>query len=80
LDHTNNKALHREVRAHHPAAARAHGHRESIGAAARAGGHKGLAEEQAAAYKDVDQVVEVVHKAGISRKVARLRRVGVIKG
>ena len=36
-------------------------------------GHKGLAEEQPAAYKDVDQVVEVVDKAGISKKVARLR-------
>ena len=43
-------------------------------------GHKGLAEEQPAAYKDVDQVVEVVDKAGISKKVARLRPVGVIKG
>ena len=43
-------------------------------------GLKGLAEEQPAAYKDVDQVVEVVDKAGISRKVARLRPVGVIKG
>ena len=47
---------------------------------ARARGHKGLAEEQPAAYKDVDQVVEVVDKAGISKKVARLRPVGVIKG
>ena len=47
---------------------------------ARDRGFKGLAEEQPAAYKDVDQVVEVVDKAGISRKVARLRPVGVIKG
>jgi tRNA-splicing ligase RtcB len=53
---------------------------DAIGVIARARGHKGLAEEQPAAYKDVDQVVEVVHKAGISRKVARLRPVGVIKG
>lgn len=53
---------------------------EGVGVIARARGHKGLAEEQPAAYKDVDQVVEVVHKAGISRKVARLRPVGVIKG
>ena len=41
--------------------------------------HNGLAEEQPAAYKDVDQVVEV-DEAGISKKVARLRPVGVIKG
>jgi tRNA-splicing ligase RtcB len=53
---------------------------DAIGILARARGHKGLAEEQPAAYKDVDQVVEVVDKAGISKKVARLRPVGVIKG
>lgn len=53
---------------------------DAIGVIARARGHKGLAEEQPAAYKDVDQVVEVVDRAGISKKVARLRPVGVIKG
>jgi tRNA-splicing ligase RtcB len=53
---------------------------DQIGIIARARGQKGLAEEQPAAYKDVDQVVEVVDKAGISKKVARLRPVGVIKG
>jgi tRNA-splicing ligase RtcB len=53
---------------------------DALGIIARARGHKGLAEEQPAAYKDVDQVVDVVHKAGISKKVARLRPVGVIKG
>ena len=39
-----------------------------------------LAEEQPAAYKNVSHVVDVVHAAGISRKVARLRPIGVIKG
>jgi tRNA-splicing ligase RtcB (3'-phosphate/5'-hydroxy nucleic acid ligase) len=53
---------------------------DALGIIARARGFKGLAEEQPAAYKDVDQVVEVVDKAGISKKVARLRPVGVIKG
>lgn len=53
---------------------------DAIGIIAKARGHKGLAEEQPAAYKDVDQVVEVVDRAGISQKVARLRPVGVIKG
>jgi tRNA-splicing ligase RtcB len=53
---------------------------DALGIIARARGHKGLAEEQPAAYKDVDQVVEVVDKAGLSKKVARLRPVGVIKG
>lgn len=41
---------------------------------------KGLAEEQPDAYKNVDLVVEVVHKAGLARKVARMRPIGVIKG
>ncbi|MFC1806150.1 RtcB family protein [Planctomycetota bacterium] len=41
---------------------------------------KGIAEEQPDAYKDVDAVVDVVHRAGLARKVARLRPLGVIKG
>ncbi len=53
---------------------------DAMGIIARARGFKGLAEEQPAAYKDVDLVVDVVDKAGISKKVARLRPVGVIKG
>ncbi len=40
----------------------------------------GLAEEAPEAYKDVDEVVETVHQAGIAKKVARLRPVAVIKG
>ncbi|MFP3938567.1 MAG: RtcB family protein, partial [Phycisphaerae bacterium] len=40
----------------------------------------GLAEEQPDAYKDVDEVVGCVEAAGLSRKVARLRPLGVIKG
>jgi tRNA-splicing ligase RtcB len=40
----------------------------------------GLAEEAPVAYKDVDRVVNVVHGAGIARKVARLKPVAVIKG
>jgi len=39
-----------------------------------------LAEEMSEAYKDISDVVEVVHKAGISKKVARLRPMGVVKG
>jgi len=41
---------------------------------------KGLAEEQPAAYKDVSLVVDVVHRAGLAKKVARLRPLGVVKG
>ncbi|MBI2956525.1 MAG: RtcB family protein [Acidobacteria bacterium] len=40
----------------------------------------GIAEEIPEAYKDVDEVIEVVHQAGISKKVARLKPMGVIKG
>lgn len=40
----------------------------------------GLTEENPNAYKDVTQVVDVVHNAGISRKVAKLIPIGVIKG
>ncbi len=39
-----------------------------------------LAEEASEAYKDVNEVVEVAHRAGISRKVARATPIGVIKG
>ncbi|MEJ5300297.1 MAG: RtcB family protein [Thermodesulforhabdaceae bacterium] len=39
-----------------------------------------IKEEMPEAYKDVSRVVEVVHNAGLSLKVARLRPVGVIKG
>lgn len=47
---------------------------------ARARGRTGLAEEQPEAYKDVNAVVQCVHDAGLSLKVARLRPMGVIKG
>jgi len=43
-------------------------------------GKKGIAEEQPAAYKDVNDVVQVVHGAGIAQKVARMKPLGVIKG
>jgi tRNA-splicing ligase RtcB len=50
------------------------------GIVARARGRTGLAEEQPEAYKDVNDVVQCVHDAGLSRKVARLKPMGVIKG
>jgi tRNA-splicing ligase RtcB len=50
------------------------------GVIARARSWKGLAEEQPDAYKNVDLVVEVVHHAGLAKKVARMRPIGVIKG
>jgi tRNA-splicing ligase RtcB (3'-phosphate/5'-hydroxy nucleic acid ligase) len=50
------------------------------GVVARAAGHDALAEEMPEAYKDVRDVVGVVHRFGISTRVARLRPLGVIKG
>ena len=53
---------------------------EKQGVHVAAGSYSGLAEEAPSAYKDVDRVTEVVEKAGIARRVARLRPIGVIKG
>jgi tRNA-splicing ligase RtcB len=68
------------------AAVRAAGNRridkelEAMGVIARAQSRKGLAEEHPKAYKNVDDVVEVVDAANLSKKVARMRPIGVIKG
>ena len=53
---------------------------EKRGIAVAAGSFSGLAEEAPGAYKDIDQVVEVVAQAGIAKKVARLKPLAVIKG
>ncbi len=53
---------------------------EDKGIIVRSAGRETLAEEMSEAYKDISNVVDVVHNAGISKKVARLRPMGVIKG
>jgi tRNA-splicing ligase RtcB len=53
---------------------------EDKGIIVRSAGRGTLAEEMSDAYKDISNVVDVVHRAGISRKVARLRPLGVVKG
>ncbi|TSC53762.1 MAG: tRNA-splicing ligase RtcB [Parcubacteria group bacterium LiPW_39] len=53
---------------------------EGRGIVVRSLSTKGLAEEAPMAYKDINNVVEVVEKAGLAKKVARLRPVGVVKG
>ena len=53
---------------------------EARGVVARATGRDALAEEMPEAYKDVREVVDVVHRFGISTRVARLKPIGVIKG
>ncbi|UCF57313.1 MAG: RtcB family protein [Deltaproteobacteria bacterium] len=60
------RAIHREL--------------EDKGIFVQSRGKKTLKEEMPDAYKDVSQVVEVVHQAGLAKKVARLRPLGVIKG
>jgi len=46
----------------------------------RAHSFKTLGEEVPDAYKDIDVVVRVVHNAGISRKIAKMQPLGVVKG
>jgi tRNA-splicing ligase RtcB len=53
---------------------------EREGIRVRAGSMAGLAEEAPVAYKDVDRVIEVVHGAGIAKKVARIVPIAVVKG
>jgi tRNA-splicing ligase RtcB len=60
------RAIHREL--------------EDAGIYARAAGKMSLKEEMPEAYKDVSAVVDVVHNAGIARKVAKMRPLCVIKG
>jgi len=43
-------------------------------------GKRTLVEEAPEAYKDVDLVVKIVDELGISRKVARMIPIGVVKG
>jgi tRNA-splicing ligase RtcB len=53
---------------------------EQRGILVRSESRDGILEELPEAYKNVDEVIEVVHNAGLARKVARLRPMGVIKG
>ena len=53
---------------------------EKQGIVVRAETRNGISEEIPEAYKDVDAVINVVHNAGLSKRVARLKPMGVIKG
>jgi tRNA-splicing ligase RtcB (3'-phosphate/5'-hydroxy nucleic acid ligase) len=61
-------------------AVNARGRLEEQGILVRADTKDGITEEIPEAYKDVDAVVDVVEGAGLSKKVARLKPIGVIKG
>jgi tRNA-splicing ligase RtcB (3'-phosphate/5'-hydroxy nucleic acid ligase) len=53
---------------------------ERQGITVRSPSNRGLAEEAPFAYKDVERVVEIVERAGLAVRVARLRPIGVVKG
>jgi len=53
---------------------------ERRGIIIKTGSISSLAEEASQAYKDVTEVIEVCHQAGISKKVAMAVPIGVIKG
>ncbi|GIW65637.1 MAG: RNA-splicing ligase RtcB [Candidatus Parcubacteria bacterium] len=53
---------------------------EERGISIAAGSMSGLAEEAPIAYKDVSEVVDVVHNIGLAKKVVKLIPIGVIKG
>jgi len=53
---------------------------EKNGIYVKAATWEGLAEEAGIAYKDISEVAETMHQAGISLKVAALRPIGNIKG
>jgi tRNA-splicing ligase RtcB (3'-phosphate/5'-hydroxy nucleic acid ligase) len=53
---------------------------EEEGITVRSPSNRGLAEEAPFAYKDVDKVVDIVERAGLAARVARLRPIGVVKG
>jgi len=53
---------------------------EKKGIIVMAAGRGTLAEEAPEAYKNVNDVVHVVHEAGISKRVCRMRPLGVVKG
>src|SRR5439155_10151905 len=53
---------------------------EAEGIVVRSPSNRGLAEEAPFAYKDVDRVVDVVARAGLARRVAQLKPLGVVKG
>lgn len=53
---------------------------ESKGILVQSRGRKTLQEEVSEAYKDVAKVVDACERAGLSKKIAKLRPIGVIKG
>ena len=53
---------------------------ESRGIIVQAHSYSTVTEEAPGVYKDVNDVVDVVHEAGLSKKVCRMRPIGAVKG
>jgi tRNA-splicing ligase RtcB len=53
---------------------------EADGITVRCPSNRGLSEEAPFAYKEVENVVDVVERAGLAARVAQLRPIGVVKG
>jgi len=53
---------------------------EKKGILVRSASKKGLVEEAPGAYKDVREVVDIVHNSGLARKIARMKPMCVVKG
>lgn len=78
--HGAGRALSRSAAKHRVTGAVLRRELEAAGIVVRCPSNEELAEEAPLAYKDVERVVEVVARAGIAKKVARLRPIGVLKG
>jgi len=53
---------------------------EEQGVMVRGHSYQGIAEEAPESYKDVSEVVEAAHQAGLARKVVRVKPIGCVKG
>jgi tRNA-splicing ligase RtcB len=53
---------------------------EEHGVYVRSASWAGLAEEAGGAYKNIDEVIDAIEQAGISRRVARFKPIGNVKG
>jgi tRNA-splicing ligase RtcB len=78
--HGAGRALSRTAAKHRVAGHALRRQLEAAGIVVRCPSNEELAEEAPLAYKDVERVVDVVARAGIAKKVARLRPLGVLKG
>jgi tRNA-splicing ligase RtcB len=78
--HGAGRALSRHAAKHRVTGSALRRELEAAGIVVRCASNEELAEEAPVAYKDVERVVDVVARAGVARKVARLKPIGVLKG